>query len=84
MDNGIEVTRTDIDSLLENWSPSNVYAALKGTKDSEAAVSRTVDVFVYGMGMHENPNVSTQIVALPRPPNPERFILDMNLKADRD
>jgi tRNA pseudouridine-54 N-methylase len=84
MDNGIEVTRTDLDSLLENWSPSSVHAALKGTEDSESAEGRTEGVFVYGMGIHEDPIAKKQVVALPRPPNPERFILDMNLKADRD
>jgi tRNA pseudouridine-54 N-methylase len=84
MDNGIEVKRAGFEILLEDWSPSSVYAAQKGTEDSEKAISRKVGVFVYGMGMHENPKASTQIVALPRPPNPERFILDMNLKADMD
>jgi tRNA pseudouridine-54 N-methylase len=84
MENGIEVKRTGFESLLEDWSPSSVYAAQKGTKDSEEAISRKVGVFVYGMGIHENPKPSTQIIALPRPPNPERFILDINLKADRE
>jgi tRNA pseudouridine-54 N-methylase len=84
MDNGIEVKRTGFEILLEDWSPSSVYAAQKGAKDSEEAINRKEGVFVYGMGIHENPKASTQITALPRPPNPERFILDINLKADRE
>jgi tRNA pseudouridine-54 N-methylase len=84
MDNGIEVKRASFESLLEDWGPSSVHAALEGTKDSGAAVDRKVGVFVYGMGIHENPKANTQIIALPRPLNPERFILDINLKADRE
>ncbi|MFW9965804.1 MAG: hypothetical protein ACFFEA_01490 [Candidatus Thorarchaeota archaeon] len=82
MHNGIEVTRTDINSLLQKWSPSNVYASVKGPDDSEPTDRGTSGVFIYGIGPHENPIMKKQFFALPRPPNPERFILDINLKSD--
>ena len=80
MDNGIEVTRADLDDLVGSWKPSSLYLALNGTKDSDIEKS---GLFVYGLGKHANPDV-TEFVALPRPPNPERFILDMNLISDRE
>ena len=81
MDNGIEVTRADLDSLLENWSPSGVYLAIEGTEDS--AEGGSGGVFVYGRGMQKEPITRPRFIALPKPPNPERFILDINLKSDR-
>ncbi len=82
MDNGIEVARTDFNSLLQKWDPSNVYVSVMGNEDSEQTDNRTTGVFVYGIGTHENPKMKKQFLAIPRPPNPERFILDINLKSD--
>ncbi|MFW9890315.1 MAG: hypothetical protein ACFFER_19210, partial [Candidatus Thorarchaeota archaeon] len=81
MDNAIEVTRADLDDLVKTWKPSNVYLALEGTNDSDF---ETTGLFVYGLGRHAIPEVMKEFAALPRPPNPERFILDMNLMSDRD
>jgi tRNA pseudouridine-54 N-methylase len=80
MDNGIEVTRANLDDLVKDWKPSGVYLALERTKDSDF---EKTGLFVYGMGRHERPEV-TKFAALPRPPNPERFILDMNVISDRE
>ncbi|MFW9864307.1 MAG: hypothetical protein ACFFEX_16370 [Candidatus Thorarchaeota archaeon] len=81
MDNGIEVIRADRDALVKAWKPSSVYLALEGSKDSDF---EKTGLFVYGLGMHANPEGMTESTALPRPPNPERFILDMNLMSDRE
>jgi hypothetical protein len=81
MDNGIEMTRTGLDDLVGAWKPSSAYLALEGAKDS--AFEKT-GLFVYGLGRHANPDIVTEFTALPRPPNPERFILDTNLISDRD
>ncbi len=83
MDNGIQVKRTALDTLLKDWSPSSVFAALEGAKYSEPTASATAGGFVYGLGKHENPEIEPQPIALPRPSSPERFILDINLRLDR-
>ena len=81
MDNGIEVTRADLNDLVNAWKPSSVFLALEGVKDSDFGKT---GLFVYGLGRHATPEVMTEFAAIPRPPNPERFILDMNLISDRD
>lgn len=83
MDSGILVKRAALDSLLEDWSPSDVYVALEGVEESDMTASSTEGVFLYGLDTKQVSITGRQTTALPRPRSPERFILDINMKADR-
>jgi tRNA pseudouridine-54 N-methylase len=83
MDNGIILHRTSLKDLLDSWSVEECYIA---TRDYNSASTYNgipeSGLFVYEtvtehLGLRE-----FQVKLLPRPPNPERFILDINIHWD--
>jgi len=86
LDNGMVVHRTNATDLLRGWEPSRIYVSSL----SPSIQPKQVDVRPQGLFLYEL--VSTALtdmirdipgVLLPRPPHPERFILDINLYCDQ-
>jgi tRNA pseudouridine-54 N-methylase len=85
MDNGIVCFKTDLTSLLEDWQTSRVFLAKGDVSDCQAVIDETrTCVFIYGY--HSDSLLRDVIFEdlhyLPRPPAPERFILDINMTLD--
>ncbi len=88
MDNGIEVRRTTLRSFFESVTPAKVYISRPGTTSNSINVTEYEDsLLIYTIGKHFD---SFQIdskwtqVELPYFPNPEKFILDVNMIVDRN
>ena len=86
LDNGMMVQRTNATDLLRGWEPSRIYAS---SLDSRIQPKK-VDVHPQGLFLYELTSTAlTDLirdipgVLLPRPPHPERFILDINLYCDQ-
>jgi len=88
MDNGIEVRRTTLKSFLESATPARVYISKpENTSKSIDVAEYENSLLIYTIGKQFD---SFQIdakwtqVDLPYFPNPERFILDVNMIVDRN
>ncbi|MHA2350277.1 MAG: hypothetical protein ACXADL_11665 [Candidatus Thorarchaeota archaeon] len=80
MDNGIVVRRTNLVSLIEEWSPHRVFSA-----EVEQLSMRTETPLSDGLYVFDFDGIIgnlDQAVKMFRPPHPERFILDVNLNFD--
>ncbi|MCK4483867.1 MAG: hypothetical protein KAU89_03515 [Candidatus Thorarchaeota archaeon] len=86
MDNGMVVQRINATDLLRGWEPSRIYVSSLDT----SIQPKQVDIRPQGLFLYEL--VSTTLtdlirdipgVLLPRPPHPERFILDINMYCDQ-
>ena len=86
LDNGIVVQRTNATDLLQGWEPSRIYVSFL----DPSIKPKQVDVRPQGLFLYEMTSTAlTDLVKsipgnlLPRPPHPERFILDINLYCDQ-
>ena len=86
LDNGIVVQRTNATELLQGWEPTQIYVSLL----DPSIQPKQVDVRPQGLFLYElTSTILTDLVKnipgnlLPRPPHPERFILDINLYCDQ-
>lgn len=85
MDNGIENERGEIESLLEAWSIDTVFLA---TTDCEKWPSDVIAsdnaLYIYDSSSTSSfsNRIHSRVIPVPRPPHPERFLLDLNLMAD--
>ncbi|MGY5854205.1 MAG: hypothetical protein RTU92_11605 [Candidatus Thorarchaeota archaeon] len=86
MDNGIVVRRTSLDTLIQEWQGDNLYIAQSdSTELLEFDAESNSGVFYYEIepGMPTDTLKSSPAVYIPRLPNPERFILDINMSSDQ-
>lgn len=85
MDNGIETRRVDLKGLLALWPESDIYVAIDDVGQDQGQTSASSGLFVYAVEQEEMMDIlsSWRPFQLPRPPHPERFILDINFAADR-
>lgn len=86
LDNGIVVQRTNATELLQGWDPTQIYVSFL----DPSIQPKQVDVHPQGLFLYELTSTAlTDLVdnipgnLLPRPPHPERFILDINLYCDQ-
>jgi tRNA pseudouridine-54 N-methylase len=84
LDNGIIVRMVDLDTLLMEWKASNVYIASEGANEDEELSLRCDGIFIYEVksNLFSERFHSKNIWNLPKPPHPERFILEINLICD--
>ncbi len=85
MDNGIEIRRVDLTDLMALWPESDVYLAADDLQQDYEQTGALSGLFVYAVEQGEIMEFlsSRKPIYLPRPPHPERFILDINFAADR-
>jgi len=84
LDNGITVSRTNLEHMLEQGPPGvlQVAATQSDMPSGCSGISQT-GIFVYDVsGTLSRCLKKRRMVLLPRPPHPERFILDVNLYCD--
>jgi tRNA pseudouridine-54 N-methylase len=86
LDNGIVVQRTNVKDLLQGWEPSRIYVSFL----DPSIQPKQVDVRPQGLFLYELTSTAlTDLIKkipenlLPRPPHPERFILDINMYCDQ-
>ncbi|RDE17895.1 MAG: hypothetical protein C4K49_00445 [Candidatus Thorarchaeota archaeon] len=83
LDNGITVSRTDLIHLFEQGPPGAIQVAAAGPDMLSDGGMFQTGIFVYDIrGTMSQYSGTRPVVLLPRPPNPERFILDVNLYCD--
>ena len=83
MNNGIIAKRLSFPQFLEEWTPNHIFVS--STEPYSIIEYSGLDhegMFVYDFN-NELSNGLDQIIALPRPSSPERFILDVNMWFDR-
>ncbi|MHA2086556.1 MAG: hypothetical protein ACXABD_22675 [Candidatus Thorarchaeota archaeon] len=81
MDNGIVVRRTNLKSLIEEWSPPRIFSAeveISSIKDTEILLPDGLYVYDFDRTIVNLDHA----VKMFRPPHPERFILNVNLNFD--
>ncbi|MGY5874704.1 MAG: hypothetical protein RTU30_03065 [Candidatus Thorarchaeota archaeon] len=86
MDNGIVVRRTNLDNLIQEWCSDDLYIAKTDiTEQHEVDIKSHSGVFYYEItpGMLTDTFKSSPAIYIPRPLNPERFILDINMSSDQ-
>jgi hypothetical protein len=82
-DNGIVLSRTDLERLVTSWSTERVHLA-----DSPITANDWTSISASGLYVYDMSNVISRgfanksVLLLHRPPNPERFILDVNMHCD--
>ena len=83
MDNGIVVHRTTLKEILSKWEIEECYVASQefNACSDYSHISET-GLFLYDMGLEHSYLHDYPAKPLPRPPNPERFILEINLTCD--
>jgi tRNA pseudouridine-54 N-methylase len=83
MDNGIIVHRTTLKEILDNWGIEECYiASQEFNACSDYSHISESGLFLYDM-VSEHLNLEDYPAKpLPRPPHPERFILEINLTCD--
>ncbi len=86
MDNGMVVQRTNATDLLREWESSRIYVSSL----DPSIQPKQVDVHPQGLFLYELTSTTLASLienipenSLPRPPHPERFILDINLHCDQ-
>ncbi len=86
MDNGIEVRRYTLKNFLESLTPTNVYISTPGTTSNFTSVTEnTNSLLIYSIGKQFDSfqiDVKWIKFELPYFPNPERFILEVNMIVD--
>ncbi len=84
LDNGITVSRTDLEHMLEQGPSGAIQvAATQSDRPSGCSGISQTGTFVYVVsGTLSRYFEKRHMVLLPRPPHPERFILDVNLYCD--
>jgi tRNA pseudouridine-54 N-methylase len=84
LDNGIVVAREGFERLASVYAPQRVFLAQKGCESDYGALHRSDDeLFIYNTGMLID-SIERLYSALPYPPHPERFILDINEWHDKE
>jgi tRNA pseudouridine-54 N-methylase len=86
LDSGIVASRTDLSTLVDSWMIHNVYVAKMGASTTQTiSIDARGGVFIYGYHRDSvfQETVLKSSYCLPRPPTPERFILDINMTLDR-
>lgn len=81
MDNGIVVRRTNLKSLIDEWSPPSVFSAeveRPSIKHRGLLLSEGLYIFNFDAIIRNLEHA----IKMFRPPHPERFILDVNLNFD--
>jgi hypothetical protein len=82
-DNGIVLCRTDSENLVASWSTGLVHVADSSIQTTNWNSVSTGGLFVYDMSdVLSRSFASSSALLLHRPPNPERFILDVNMHCD--
>ncbi|TFF92268.1 hypothetical protein EU545_01460 [Candidatus Thorarchaeota archaeon] len=86
MDNGIMIERGVIQSLLESWAIARTFLAVEDcdTWSNNVIMSENV-LYLYDSSSNTSVWNCTQVnhIPVPKPTHPERFLLDLNLMADR-
>jgi tRNA pseudouridine-54 N-methylase len=84
LDNGIVVAREGFERLVSVYAPQRVFLAHKGCKSDFGSLHKSEDkLFIYNTGMLID-SIEELYSALPYPPHPERFILDINEWHDKE
>ncbi|MHA1936405.1 MAG: hypothetical protein ACW97A_14115 [Candidatus Thorarchaeota archaeon] len=81
MDNGIVVRRTNLKSLIEEWSPPSIFLA----EVEKSSIKHTEILLPEGLYVYDFDRIIGNLdhaVKMFGPPHPERFILDVNLNFD--
>lgn len=82
LDNGIIVSRDTIEKITSGYDPQNVFFAEKESDSDLEAVKKSEDtLLIYTTGMLID-TIGKPYPTLPRPPHPERFMLDVNESLD--
>jgi len=86
LDNGMVVQRTNATDLLRGWESSRIYVSSLDPRIQPKQVDvRPQGLFLYELTSTALTDLVRDIprVLLPRPPHPERFILNINLYCDQ-
>ena len=86
MDNGMVVQRSNAKDLLREWVSSPIYvSSLDPSSQPKQVDVRPQGLFLYELTSTTLTDLTKNIreISLPRPPHPERFILDINLYCDQ-
>ena len=85
MDNGIIVERGELEELVEGWKSSKLFLAILDPKKQPNYEISCEGLYVYENkpGLLTESSVRNSFQLLPRPPHPERFILDVNMYCDQ-
>jgi tRNA pseudouridine-54 N-methylase len=84
MDNGIELHRTTLKNLFDQWLEEECYIALQAFNvESDFSSVSESGLYIYDMNPENPTMMNYPIKAIPRPPHPERFILEINLNCDK-
>lgn len=84
LDNGIIVAREGFERLVSTYAPQRAFLAQKGCESDFGTVDQSKDaLFIYNTGMLID-SVDGPYSALPYPPHPERFVLDINEWYDKE
>lgn len=88
MDNGIEVRRSTLKSFFESLTPARVYISnpeITSNTISDAEYDNSILIYTIGK-QFDSFQIDAKLtqIELPYFPNPERFILDVNMTVDRN
>ena len=88
MDNGIEVRRSTLKSFFESLTPARVYISnpeITSNTISDAEYDNSILIYTIGK-QFDSFQIDAKLtqIELPYFPNPERFILDINMIVDRN
>ncbi len=87
MDNGIIVQRTSFDDFLSSLGHSNIVFADSNTDRGNSLNLNSIDsLLIYDNRAQQDTQESLGLEncqTIPRPPHPERFILDINREVDK-
>jgi len=88
MDNGIEVRRSTLKSFFESLTPARVYISnpeITSNTISDAEYDNSILIYTIGK-QFDSFQIDAKLtqVQLPYFPNPEKFILDINMIVDRN
>jgi tRNA pseudouridine-54 N-methylase len=86
LDNGIEVSRGDLQVLLERWKIGVVFIAVAGGEEQPAdtdSLDESFYLYYVDSGDRSLNQRLPGFIPIPKPPHPERLLLEVNLRADR-
>jgi tRNA pseudouridine-54 N-methylase len=86
LDNGIEVHRGELQGLLEKWETGPAFIAVAdGQEQPPDTDSQDDSFYLYhvGSGRADFNQHLPEFITIPRPPHPERLLLEVNLMADQ-
>ncbi|TXT56628.1 MAG: hypothetical protein BAJATHORv1_20218 [Candidatus Thorarchaeota archaeon] len=81
MDNGIILQYSKFDEMLQRWKSKRIHIANEEYHPEEKFQLAQEGAFIYDMRMKADISID-DMISIPRPPTPERFILDLNLYFD--